>query len=1051
MKKRLKKITKPLNSYCLLVFLILGLGSFSASAQGNSVTGKVVSSDGMGIPGANVIQKGSKNGVMTNMDGEYTIKLLPGTKTLVVSYIGYGTKEVVVGNKSVINIILQSDSKELDEVVVIGYGTAKKRDVLGSTGNVKAAQIMQFTPNDALDALQGQVAGVQILSNGGPGAGSEIVIRGLSTLNAGVGPLYVVDGQQMDNIDNIDPSSIESMDILKDGASAAIYGSKSANGVILITTKSGKLGFPKIDVSYTNTYSYVSSFVPIANVKQYKKANELRANPGEVFTKHADSLGVQFQLVDNLQDILFRTAVSTQANIGISGGNDNINYSWNTSILDQTGVYIGSSYQRITSAFKTDINVSKRLTMGFRTNLGYNINQGDGDSGGLTQATYKRPDVLVYNYDGSYRLNILSVPNPVISALEVENTKRNFSASIFNYAEYSILPSLKFKSTLGVNYGYQKRNRFVPEIAGGFNVVGGVPVPEPGNRINGFERDGLSYDILQQNYLNFNKKIGKKHSITALLGMEYQFWRSENTNLFATKFNNDIVRTYNNVNTFDLSRTNTTASSHALASFFSRLSYDYNGKYFINGTIRRDGSSRFGTENKWGNFPSVAAGWRISKEPFMKSIKVISDFKLRASYGVTGNEQIGDFEYQSLVNVSQAYNGVGGVAPTNKLGNDKLGWESTTTRNYGVDLSFFKNRLNFSLDYYTKNTTDLLYDVPVPEELGATTVQYNVGSVLNKGIELDIKATPINTKNFRWVTSFNIGFNKNEVTQLNNSEAIYPNSAGTSIYKVEVGQPIGNFFVFKNLGVFQYDQSNAFANIDGKQIQLTPNFNGSTFVNYTLNGEVYTGTVGKKTFGANNLVLKGGDINWEDTNNDNRILLENDRQILGNGTPKYSGGLINNFNYKNLSLSFLVNFNLGHNIFRYYDYFRDRIINPSVVTSSPQRIDEAWVKQGDIAAYPSLIRNDNNTAVGSNYIGKGDYIRLKNIKFGYSLTKEALKEIKIINSLTFSLTVTNILTLTNYTGYNPELGNNGNSLTPGYDNIRYPNKTDIIFGLTTQF
>ena len=1030
MEKKERKITKPLSIYCVLVF-VLFLGSFTANAQATTITGKVISTDGMGVPGANVIQKGSKNGVMTNMDGEYSIKLVPGSKTLIISYIGYATKEVSVGNKSVINVLLQSDSKELDEVVVIGYGTAKKRDVLGSMGTIKAAQIVEATPVDALDALQGQVAGVNILSNGGPGASSEITIRGLSTFNAGVAPLFVVDGQQMDNIDNIDPSSIASMEVLKDGASAAIYGSKSANGVVLITTKSGKSANAKVEFNYTTKYSFITSKIPVSNTKQKNRWAFLRA--GGVAN---DSLGIRSQFVVDVQDLMYQAALSTQANVAVTGGNDNAKYYWNTALLNETGVMIGTSYKRINSNLKLDINLSKKFTIGTRTNFSYGITQGLDEQRALREATYRTPDVAIFDYDGSYILEQNAISNPIAIALEATRENRKFNLSSFNYIEWAFTPDLKFKATLAANYFDGRINNFNPLVV--LNAQTG--------KINGEQRDQLSYDIQQENYLTYNKKFGRNHTVSGLIGMSNQFWKTENARFFATEFNNDYIETFYNTKTFDLSRTGTNKSGHSLSSFFARATYDYRGKYLLAGTFRRDGSSRFGSDTKWGDFPSVSAGWRISNENFMKNIlpSTVSELKFRASYAVTGNERIGDYDALLLYIPGYFYNGLNGIAPSKEMGNKELGWESTKSVNYGVDLSMFKRRLNVTFDMYTKTTDGLLYDVPVPQETGFTSVKYNVGSVENKGYEIEIKGTPLVGKDFRWTSSFNIAFNENVVKSLANPAGFYSGQ-----YKIEAGQPIGNMVGFVNQGVYQYDQSNAYATIDGKNVQLTPNFNGTTFVNYTLNGEEYTGPVKQKKYGA--VVLKGGDINWEDLDGDLVIDAQNDRKVVGNGLPKYTGGFYNKLDYKNFSLAFLFNFNLGNDIYQYYDYYRNRSIN-SIHVPAPYRIEGAWTQQGDIAEYASeQNRAQNAPSLDSKYVKQGDYIRLKFIRLGYSLDKETIKKINFLTALNFTLSVNNVVTFTNYEGYNPELSNNGNNLQPGWDALRYPNKSDFIFGLSAQF
>jgi len=1037
MKKSFKKIISPYGIYGLMVFLLLGLSSFSAAAQGNVISGKVVSSDGMGIPGANVVQKGLKNGVMTNMDGEFTIKLLPGSTVLVFSYVGYLNQSVDVKGKSKINVTLKSDAKELDEVVVIGYGTAKKRDVLGAVGSVKSERIVENTPTDAVSALQGQVAGVNVVSNGGPGEGSEITIRGLSTFNAGVAPLFVVDGQQMDNINNIDPSSIASMEVLKDGASAAIYGSKSANGVVLITTKTGKTGKPKIEFNYATKISEITSKIPVSNTKQRLKWDKLRQ--GTVFN---DSLSYRTQLVTDVQDLMYQTAISTQANLGVSGGNDNAKYFWNTAVLDETGVFIGTGFRRGTSSVKLDINLSKNFVVGTRTNVGYSIAEGR-SSFALREASYRRPDWLIYDYDGSYMAQTGAFSNPVAIALESINTQDKYSLNSYNYLEFGLLtPGLKFKGSLAFNYLNQQTKSFRPLITQ--NIDTGRP--------SGNQSDVVAYDYQQENYFTYNRSFGK-HTVSGLLGMSNQKWETETGRYTAIEFNNELIWTFNNVKTLDLSRTDTFIANHSLSSFFGRATYDYDGKYLFAATMRRDGSSRFGEDTKWGNFPSVSLGWRLNKEKFLNKLlgPKVSEVKLRASYAVTGNERIGDYDALLLLSPGSYYNGVNGFAPTNEMGNSALGWESTTSINFGLDLSFFKKRLNFVFDIYDKTTDDLLYDVPVPQETGFSSVKYNIGSVQNRGYELEISGTPISTKNFKWNSTFNIGYNENVVTDLADDDGFF-----TGNYKIEEGQPIGNIYGYTFLNVYAYDQSNAYANVDGKYVQLTPVFdltNPATpvFQNYTLNGEVYTGTVAQKTGTAGN-ILKGGDVNFADLNNDLKLDDLNDRSIVGNGLSKYTGSFYNKFDYKNWSLGFQFYYNFGNDIYREYDWYRNRSINATHVPG-PTRIDQAWAAQGDVTDYPHMsnTRNWNSPNVNSFYMDSGDYIRLRFIKLSYSLDKETIKKIKFLEYLNFSFTVNNVVTWTSYQGYNPEFGSGDNPLQPGWDGLRYPNKSDFIFGISTRF
>ncbi|MDW5288147.1 TonB-dependent receptor [Formosa sp. PL04] len=1033
MKKKSKiHHTRVSHSYLLVMLFFLGICCFSAQAQVNTVSGKVTSVDGTPLLGVNIIQKGTNNGVVSDFDGNYNLNLKTGSRILVFSYLGFEDKEISVTSKSTINVSLIEDNEQLDEVVVIGYGTVKKRDVLGSVASVKSKELNESIPEDALQGIQGRVAGVQIITNGAPGGGSEILIRGISTLSGGTGPLYVVDGQQVDDIDNLNPSDIESMDVLKDGASAAIYGSKSANGVVIITTKKGKLGKPKIDVSIQSGISFLSNKVPVSNTLQRNKFISLRTGSTDNSGAVQDSLGIRTSLVVDIQEEIKQLGNKNQINVAFSGGSEGAKYYWNSGFLTEEGIIIGSSFKRMNSNLNLDFDISKVVTAGTRMSFSYQFQDGIPEATVFRELSYRQPDVLLIDFDGSYVRERFARSNPIARADLATQNNRQFRGSSFNYINFQIIPGLSFRSTLGFNYRQQKLNEFRPSQT----------VDATSGRITGSERQRLSYDIQNENYFSYNKEFKGGHSVTGLLGLSVQKWEQENSDLVANEFNNDYIETFNNVAELNLDNTGTYWFRHSLSSVYARATYNYKDKYLLGATFRRDGSSRFGDDKRWGNFPGVSAGWRISGENFMKSVDFISEFKLRASYAITGNERIGNYDNQALYAPGNYYDGTNGFAAF-QLGNPNLGWEQTAQQNYGVDLGLFKRRLSISVDGYIKTTTDLLYDRPIPEETGFSSVRANIGSVENKGLEFQISGTPIQTKNFSWFSSFNLAYNENTVLELADEDGFEVDG-----YYIEEGKSIGNMYGYKNLGVYRYDESNAYTN-DG--VRLKANFDeNDNFVNYTLKGEAYNGTVNKLMFG--NRELGGGDIIFEDQNNDFVIDNANDRTIIGNGLSDYSGGFRNSFTYKEFSFTMLFNFNFGNDIYRGYDHTRDKASN-SVYTPGPYRIEGAWVNPGDIAKYPSLesSRSQNRSGYESNYVSKADFIKLQNIRIGYNFNKETLDALKIADMLSLSVVVNNLVTFTNYEGYNPELGWQGNPLRPGWDNLRYPNKTEIIFSLNARF
>jgi TonB-dependent starch-binding outer membrane protein SusC len=1018
----------------MLILAMMGAGSSVAWAQ-VIVKGKVSPTEGGALPGVNIIIKGTTSGTTTDADGAFTIEVPSPESVLIFSFIGYETQEVAVGQRTTIVVVLSPDVQTLNEIVVVGYGTAKRGNILGAVSSAKPEDIIQLTPVNAFDAIQGRMSGVNIASNGGPGSGSSIQIRGTSTFNAGTAPLYVVDGQQLENIDNIDPNDIASIEVLKDGASAAIYGSKSANGVIVITTKSGKPGALKFDFNFARAVTFVRSKIPVANTKErlFYEANRA-ATP---LTANLDSLNLLYTNSFDLQDLLFQPGNRTQLNFGVSGGTDKGSFYWNTALMDEGGVVVNSSYQRITTNLKVDGSISKRLKVGTVLNGSYEIQKGLNENEVFQQLVERINYFPVFEPDGSFTPEIAGRQNPLAEATARTQNDRNFRARSFNYIELSLMKQLKLKSTIGVNFQYRKRNDFEPTI-----------VLTPGQKARGQERNDLNYDILQENLLLYNQKFGN-HSLDAIAGVSLQKWNTEQTFLRSNSFLFDVVPTLNAIdaNGFLQNDTGTFQEKHSLFSYFGEVSYNFKERYLVKATIRRDGSSRFGINERFGVFKSGSIGWRISDENFMSGLSgKISNLLIRASYGENGNERINNYDNQTLYSTGNFYDGINGVAPNSTLGNSKIKWENTISKNLGVDISVFKGKLNTSVDIWNKTTRDLLANIQLPSESGFTSIRSNVGSVENTGIDININGTPLDRGKFSWFSSFNISFLSNKVLELADARGFFDDG----MYRIQVGQPIGNFSGFKNNGIFRYNESNAFT--DGG-LQLTPNFSEQgVFLNYTLNGAPYSGNVNRlKRSGT---VLGGGDVHWQDVNGDFDITDADDRQVLGNGLVKYFGGFFNEFTYGDFSLSFLFDYNFGNQIFRNYDQQRNDL-NSQNETPSPERIYGAWLKPGDEAEYASLIvARTQNRLTNSQYVSKGDFIKLRNVRFNYDLPKKKLSKMawsNWINRLSINLTVNNPLTFTNYPGYNPELGNRGNPLQPGLDGLRYPNKTEVIIGLRLQF
>ncbi|GGZ25251.1 SusC/RagA family TonB-linked outer membrane protein [Echinicola pacifica] len=1018
----------------LCIFVMAVLCVLSAHAQGQTITGRVLAEDAPdGLPGVTILIKGTTKGTTTDIEGRFKIAAGPAD-VLTFSFVGYKPAEVTVGNSSTLNITMDFDQQALQEVVVVGYGEQNRRDVTGSVVSIKEEQLEQTTPVNVLDGMQGRMSGVSITTNGGPGETSDIVIRGTSTLNGGTGPLYVVDGQQMEDISNLNPSDVASIEVLKDGASAAIYGSKSANGVVIITTKTGKAGKTKVDVSYIRSYNKLYTKIPVANTRQ-QRINELyhRNQASGANASPADSLSFKYNMDIDIQDILTRVGVKDQLNLALSGGSDNAKFYWNTGYITQQGVVLGSDYERINSTLNVNFNLGKKFTAGTRLMTSYDKREGLSEGGVFRHMAERMPWMPLIDWDGTYYPELFGRKNSLAIAEFAEITTRRYIGQTFNFLEYKILPSLSFKTTLGANFDLETYNEFNPTI-----------VQRAGLAASGAERNTVSFDYQFENYFSWKKSFNN-HNLNALLGMQIQEWNVRHNRFQSNDFNNDLVKTFDNVNELNISNTYTNGYGHSLSSQYMRATYNFKSKYLFATTLRRDGSSRFGTDNQYGLFPSASAGWRVSDEGFMQPLaNVLTDLKFRVGVAVTGNERIGNYESRALYAPGNMYNGVNGIAPS-QLANPDLLWESTRQINYGMDLALFGGKISATLDFYEKLTSDLLYNRDLPQETGFSNVRSNIGSIQNRGLEVFISASPMKIGALEWFTSFNISTNSNKIIDLAEEDGRFLSS--DELYLYEEGAAIGNFYGFVSEGIFAYDESNAF---DDQGQHLTPVFNGEgAFLNYILNGQTYGGPVNQLSYQGT--TLKGGDVFWRDLNGDFKIDEANDRTVIGNGVPKFFGGLFNEFKVKDFRFSFLFDFNFGNDIYQNYEYTRNNRTTWTV-TPGPERIEEAWYKPGDVARYPRIgSYAQNNLSANSFYVSDADFIKLRNVRLDYSLPESLLTKTNFIRNASVYFSANNLLTWTNYTGYNPELGSRGNALTPGLDNLRYPNYQEFILGLSMGF
>lgn len=1043
MKK--KSVIRKLAMVAALCFFIV----LNAMAQRKSITGTVTDPAGESLPGVSVTIKGTTDGVVTDINGKFSIGVNANARTLVFSYIGMKQQEVQIDDRTTINVTLQPDVVGVEEVVVVGYGTQRKRDVTGAITSVDEKMIEKRQAVNVYDVLQGEAPGVLVVSNSGaPGDENTIRIRGNSTFESGVNPLYIVDGVPLDDISSINPNDIKSMEILKDAASAAIYGSRSANGVIIITTKSGEEGKAKLDVRYLQSWNFLSHKVPQANTYE-RRLFENRAKL-DLYSLGSDSLGIATNANNDYQDYMTRVANRKQLDLSVSGGTNKLKYFSSIGVLDETGIVPNSFNKRVSGRINSEYQATDKLKFSSRVTFSYQNTNRINEGKVIQQAMQRPPHFILYFPDGSYAFDIAGRKNPVAEAYYRKNDNKIFTVSLFESAEYKFSKYLRLQANVNGNFMLGRRHYFNSSY-----LSTSTPKVADGGDDTSFKRN-----LAGEAYLSYNREFGG-HNVSALAGTTAEDWFDEDLNFAGSNYVTEDVTTINSIQSLDLLNTTTSGTSHSMVGFFGRLSYSYKGKYLFNSNIRRDGSSRF-INNRWGTFPSASIGWRFSDESFMNWTKpYLKDAKFRASWGVTGNQNIGNYEALNLYNFgTYYYQGISGVNTSKSFGNPDLKWEQTAQTNLGLDLMFFDGRMTVNADYYVKTTEGLLYNSLMPSELGYSSLKVNLGSIENKGYEFNISGIPIQKKNFSWQTSFNFSINRNKILELAGGDYVQ-----SSAWLVAVGQPIGQFYGYKALGVYEYDESNAYTsdyktrlnpvferdNLGNVIIQEDgkPILKGYTYpdgTDYAWNpstNPVYPIKVGSAVF-------KGGDMIWDNID-DNDQIDDKDRQVLGKGYPDWFGGWNNTINYKRLTFTFSFYGNFGNMIYNNAKFQLTKYSTTNV-TPQPYEIYNAWRFPGQITDVPwaqkSTLENTSRE-LSSAFLEDGSFIRLRNVRLSYQLDNKYAKKI-FMNGLTAYIYANNLLTWTNYTGFDPELGG-GTVLTPGNDTGSYPRKREVGFGLNLNF
>ncbi|GAB3915605.1 SusC/RagA family TonB-linked outer membrane protein [Larkinella terrae] len=977
------------------------------------VSGKVTGTGGDAIPGANVVVKGTTTGTSTDAQGRFSLNA-PSDGTLVISSLGFASLEVNIGGRSQLTVTLAEDQKALEEVVVVGYGTQRKSDVTGSLSSVTSKDIKAVPVTGVGQALQGRAAGVQVTqASNAPGGGVTIRIRGGNSINAGNEPLYVIDGFPVYNESgaNLNPNDIESMEILKDASATAIYGSRGANGVVLITTKRGKSGQNRIEFETYYGIQQVRKKLPMLNATEYATlVNEANTNVGRapVFTNEQIA---GFGAGTNWQDEIFRKAPIQNYQLTASGGSDKTRYAVSANYLNQQGIIINSKYDRASFRFNFDHKINDRFNIGTSLNVIRSRNNAvptDADGGSSGTVVYSAlnfsPTQPVYNPDGT--LVVFNTPgriqigSPVAQALGTYNLTVGTRMIGSVFADYKIIPGLTFRTSFGADVNYSKRSLYLSR-----NTATGTQLSGQASIIN-----NQSSTWLNENTLTYNKTFGNVHNLTLLAGYTMQGNRYESVEARSQGFANDIL-TYENLGSASTALVPaSSASNWQLNSYIGRANYDYSGKYLLTATVRADGSSRFGASNKWAVFPSASVAWRLSEEDFLKGNRVVNDLKLRVSYGLSGNQEI--TQYQSLATLGTQnanFNNtvVIGIGPS-RVANPDLRWETTAQADVGIDVGLLSNRITLTADYYNKKTTDLLLSVPLPYVSGYASALQNLGSIRNQGFELGINSTNVNGA-FKWTTAFNIAANRNKVLNLGDQTEFASGDASGHLQLpnsglVRVGEQIGLFYGYQSSGIFQTQ-----AEVDGSA---------------------------QKT-------AKPGDRRYVDQNGDGAINAS-DRVILGYAQPKFFGGLTNTFSYKGVELSIFMQGTSGNSIFNINRFEQESLTGVS--NQSAETLNR-WTPTNPSNTIPRANAVGNAYVLSSRQIEDGSYLRVKNINLSYTLPSALVSKAKLYNVKVY-VSAQNWITFTNYSGFDPEVNRFGQStLSQGSDYGSYPGNKMILAGL----
>lgn len=1046
----------------LLLLSSILLWTFSVHAQENIVSGKVTEENGAPIPGVNILVKGTNVGTTTDATGRYSLSVPPAS-TLIFSFIGYEAQEIPVGAQSIIDVILLSGTQTLNEVVVVGYGTQKRKDLTGSIASVSSEELIQPSAASFDQMLQGKVPGVQISqTTGAPGGNVNILVRGVSSITGGNQPLYVIDGfpigsggggsdmrnyggnsytstgmanntnTRINPLSSINPADIESIEILKDASATAIYGSRGANGVVIITTKRGSLEKSQISIDASYGFQEVANKLEMMNARQYAEfvadgrdnarvfAGGSKDDPNEI-RNVAHRVRPEFRTPELLttdtdwQDVLFRTAPVRNIQLSSRGGTEKTKFFLSGGYFSQEGIIVLTDYNRFNLRVNLDAEISKRVRIGTSTygSHGFgrfaNTESHYGQGGLLANALAASPTIPVYDAEGNYYFNQADVTdglgflaNVLAVAEGTEDRRKAFDIFTNNYLEFDITEDLMFRTSVGVSYNSNNiklwRSSAVPNFTTlNYPATGAVTKTE-------------SINWLNENTLTYNKIIEDKHLVNGVIGFTAQKSSFDRMSVGASDFPTEYVPF---VSAGIVNAGTHTISEWSLLSMMARVNYSFDSRYMFTATIRRDGSSRFGNNYKWGAFPSFSVGYNISEEAYMDDVDFISNLKLRASYGVSGNNQIGNYTHIGLLGTTRYVQNntlKPGLVPST-LANDDLTWEKSKQTNLGIDLGLFDERIALTFDVYRTLKTDLLLAVQLPAASGFNSSTQNIGDIENKGLELGINTINVSRNKFKWNTSFTFSANRNKVLRLATEGGRISNSP----YQItEVGSPISSFYLINKLGIFMSSAELAGAALYHPATQA-------------------------------------GDIKFEDVVKDG-VINQSDRKIVGTPWPDFTWGLDNTFSYGPLSLSVSLVGSQGA-----YTYLEvgGSLLGSNGVQNGLVIQDRRWRSESDPGdgIMPRSIRNNYALGFGtsSHYLFENSFTRIRNVMLSFDVPKDVVDRLNLTN-LNVYANVANLHTFTDYPGYDPESSTSGdNVVNAGIDYLNYPLPRTYTIGFKLAF